>query len=101
MHIVHVYIHVKSQFLEDFISATLENAANSIAEPGILRFDFMQQADDPERFTLIEIYRTPEDQAAHRETAHYQKWRDKVAPMMAESRIGIKQKPIFIKDFPE
>jgi len=99
MHIVHVLIHVKSQFLEDFISATLENAANSIAEPGILRFDFVQQADDPERFTLIEIYRSPEDQAAHRETAHYQKWRDTVAPMMAEPRFGIKQEPVFIQGF--
>lgn len=99
MHIVHVLIHVKSEFLEDFISATLENTANSIAEPGILRFDFVQQADDPERFTLIEIYRSPEDQATHRETAHYLKWRNKVAPMMAEPRIGIVQKPIFIQDY--
>lgn len=101
MHIVHVFIHVKNEYLDGFIAATLENAANSINEPGILRFDFLQQADDPERFTLVEIYRSPEDQAAHRETAHYQKWRDYVAPMMAEPRIGIKQTPIFVQGFPE
>lgn len=101
MHIVHVLIHVKNEYLDEFISATLENAANSITEPGILRFDFVQQADDPARFTLVEIYRSPEDQAAHRETAHYQKWRDTVAPMMAEPRLGIKQKALFLQDFPE
>lgn len=86
MHIVHVHVHVKPEFVEAFRAATVENARHSVQEPGIARFDVMQQADDPTRFVLVEVYRTPEDPAKHRETKHYQTWRDTVAEMMAEPR---------------
>ncbi|MCY1720256.1 antibiotic biosynthesis monooxygenase [Prolixibacteraceae bacterium Z1-6] len=90
MFIVHVFIHVKENQIEAFKKATIENAQNSIKEPGIARFDFVQQQDDPTRFVLVEVYRTAEDPALHKETTHYQKWRDTVADMMAEPRSAIK-----------
>ena len=90
MFIVHVFIHVKPENIEEFKEATLANAKNSLQEPGIARFDFLAQADDPERFVLVEVYRTPEDAAKHKETQHYMVWRDTVAPMMAEPRSSIK-----------
>lgn len=90
MHIVHVHIHVKPEVVEEFKTATLENAQNSIQEAGVLRFDVLQQADDPTRFVLVEVYKTPDDQLRHRDTRHYQVWRDSVADMMAEPRQGIK-----------
>jgi autoinducer 2-degrading protein len=86
MHIVHVHIHVKSEQIEAFKKATLENARNSLEEAGIARFDFLQQSDDPTRFLLTEVYRTPLDPAKHKETAHYQRWREAVEPMLAEER---------------
>lgn len=90
MFIVHVFVHVKKNEVEAFKKATIENAQNSINEPGIARFDFVQQQDDSTRFVLVEVYRTAEDPAMHKETAHYQKWRDTVADMMAEPRSAIK-----------
>ena len=95
MLIVHVYVNVKSQFVEDFKKATIENASNSIKETGVLRFDVIQQEDDPTRFVLVEIYKNAETSAAHKETAHYAKWRDTVAEMMAVPRQGIKYVSIF------
>ena len=95
MLIVHVFVHVKSNQVEAFRNATLENAHNSIQEPGIARFDIIQQQDDLTRFVLVEIYRTPDDPARHKETAHYQKWRDAVAGMMAEPRTSIKYTNVF------
>lgn len=89
MFIVHVFIHVKPDFIEEFKAATLENVKNSIQEPGIARFDFLQDAD-PNRFVLVEVYRTPEDAGKHKETAHYATWRDTVADMMAEPRSSTK-----------
>jgi quinol monooxygenase YgiN len=89
MFIVHVFIHVKPDCLEAFKAATLENARNSIQEPGIARFDFLQDAD-PNRFVLVEVYRTPDDALKHKETAHYATWRDTVADMMEEPRSGTK-----------
>ena len=86
MHIALVYIHVKPEYLEQFREASIENARNSILEAGITRFDFLVQKDDPARFILIEVYKSPEDQLKHRETNHYLVWRDKVAEMMAEPR---------------
>lgn len=85
-----IAIHVKPEFREAFIRATLENARHSVLEPGIARFDFLQQADDPNRFLLYEIYRSPEAQQAHRETAHYLAWRAAAEPMMAEPRVPIR-----------
>ena len=86
--IVHVHVHVKPEFVEAFIEASRENARNSVLEPGIARFEVFQQADDPTRFVFIEMFRTPDAQEAHRQTAHYQAWREAVAEMMAEPRKG-------------
>lgn len=90
MFIVHVFVHVKTGTEEAFRTASIENASNSVNEPGIARFDVLQQKDDPTRFVLVEVYRTPDDPAKHKETAHYRKWRDTVADMMAEPRSAIK-----------
>ncbi len=95
MFIVPVFVHVKGDQVEAFREATLENARASAQEPGIGRFDVIQQQDDPTRFVLVEVYRTPDDPAKHKETAHYQKWRDTVADMMAEPRSGIKYSNVF------
>ena len=95
MLIVHVFVHVKSNQVEAFRNATLENAHNSIQEPGIARFDIIQQQDDLTRFVLVEIYRTPDDPARHKETAHYQKWRDAVVDMMTEPRTSVKYTNVF------
>jgi len=86
MLIAHIHVHVKPESVEAFRQATIENARASVREPGIARFDVAQQQDDATRFVLIEVYRTPEAPAAHRETAHYLKWREAVEPMMAEPR---------------
>jgi len=90
MLIVHVHVRLNPESAEAFRAATIENARNSVLEPGIARFDVIQQQDDATRFVLIEIYRSAAAAAAHKETAHYAKWRDTVAPMMAEPRTSIK-----------
>ena len=95
MLIVHVFVHVKPDKIEEFNAVTLKNAHNSIQEAGIARFDVIQQKDDPTRFVLVEVYRTPEDPAKHKETAHYQKWSDTVADMMAEPRTSLKYTNVF------
>lgn len=95
MQIFHIEIHVKPESVEAFRAATVENARNSIQEPAIARFDFMQHAEDPSRFLLIEAYRDPEGPARHRETAHYLKWRDTVEDMMAEPRARAEYKSVF------
>jgi quinol monooxygenase YgiN len=95
MFIVHVFTHVKPDQVEAFKAATLENARASMQEPGIARFDVVQQRDDATRFVLVEVYRTPDDPARHKETAHYQKWRDTVADMMAEPRSSVKYAEVF------
>jgi len=96
--IVHVHVHVKPNMIEAFKAATLENARNSVKEPGVARFDVIQQVDDPTRFVLVEVYRTPEDAALHKETTHYPVWRDTVADMMAEPRQGVKYANVFPDD---
>jgi quinol monooxygenase YgiN len=98
MFIVHVQVHVKAESVEAFREATLENAHNSVQEPGIARFDVVQQMDDPTRFVLVEVYLTPEDPARHKETDHYKKWAETVAPMMAEPRSSLKYTNIFPGD---
>jgi (4S)-4-hydroxy-5-phosphonooxypentane-2,3-dione isomerase len=95
MIIVHVHVHVKPESVEDFSRATVENARASVQEPGILRFDVVRQQDDATRFVLIEIYRDAESTAAHKQTAHYARWRDAVAPMMAEPRASVKYTGVF------
>lgn len=97
MLVVHVHVHVKPEAVEAFAAASVENARHSIQEPGIARFDVLQQADDPTRFILVEVYRTADDPARHKETAHYARWRDAVAPLMAEPRSSAK----FLNVFPE
>lgn len=93
-----VYVHVKPECVEAFKVATLDNARNSVKEPGIARFDVHQQSDDPTRFVLVEVYRSVEATAAHKETAHYARWRDTVADMMAEPRKSAKYGNVFPDD---
>jgi quinol monooxygenase YgiN len=95
MLIVHVHVRVKPESVADFRQATIENASSSLLEPGIARFDLVEQQDDATRFVLIEVYRTPEAVTAHKETAHYAKWRDAVAPMMAEPRQSTRYNAVF------
>lgn len=95
MLVVHVFVHVKPDQVEAFQEVTIENARNSVQEPGIARFDVIQQQDDPRRFVLVEVYRSPDDPGRHKETAHYRKWRDTVADMMAEPRSSIKYGNVF------
>jgi len=95
MLIVHVFVHVKPDQAEAFETATLENARNSVREPGVARFDIIRQQNDPACFVLVEVYRTSEDPGRHKETAHYQKWRDTVADMMAEPRTSVKYTNVF------
>jgi quinol monooxygenase YgiN len=98
MYIVHVHVYVKPESVEAFRQATIENAQISVQEPGIARFDVLQNGEDPTRFVLVEVYRTPDDPARHKETAHYQKWRDTVADMMAEPRTSAKFDNVFPQD---
>jgi autoinducer 2-degrading protein len=98
MQIVHVHVNVKPEFVEAFKQVTIENAINSVKETGIARFDVIQQTDDPTKFILVEVYKTAEAPVAHKETAHYARWRDIVAEMMAEPRQGIKYTNIFPDD---
>jgi autoinducer 2-degrading protein len=86
MLILLVHVRVKPEAVESFKTASVKNAAASLTEPGCKQFDVSQQLDDPTRFILYEAYRTADDHAAHRETAHYAEWRDTVADMMAEAR---------------
>ena len=98
MLVVHVQVQVKPECVEAFKTATLENAHHSVQEPGVAGFDVMQHQDDPARFVLVEAYRTPDAPAAHKETKHYQVWRDTVAPMMAEPRTSVKYTNLFPDD---
>ena len=95
MDIVHVHVHVKAEFVDAFKQASLENARNSVQEPGIGRFDVIQQVDDPTGFVLVEIYRSVDAPAAHKQTTHYAKWRDTVTEMMAEPRFSVKYRNVF------
>lgn len=95
MLVVHVHVHVKAEYLNAFIQETIENAQNSIKEPGIARFDVVQQLDDPDRFVLVEVYRDEGAPAKHKETAHYARWRDAVADMMAEPRWSVKYSNLY------
>jgi (4S)-4-hydroxy-5-phosphonooxypentane-2,3-dione isomerase len=98
MHIVHVHVHVKPEFIEVFKQATIENAEKSIQEAGIARFDVIQETDDPTKFVLAEAYKTADAPGLHKETAHYKRWRDTVMKMMAEPRQGIRYTNLFPED---
>jgi len=98
MLVVHVHVRVRPERVEAFKAASLANARASVREPGVARFDVVQQTDDPTCFVLVEVYRTPAAPGAHKETAHYQAWRDAVAPMMAEPRTSVKFANVFPDD---
>lgn len=98
MQIVLVHVNVKSQFIEAFKQASMENASHSVKEAGVARFDVIQQTEDPTKFILVEVYKTADAPAAHKETVHYARWRDTVAEMMSEPRQGIKYTNIFPSD---
>jgi len=90
MLVVHVHVHVKPEHVEEFIAATRANSEASLSEPGVARFDVVQQEDDPRRFVLVEAYKTADAPALHKQTAHYAVWRDAVAPMMDGPRTSVK-----------
>jgi quinol monooxygenase YgiN len=98
MLVVHVHVHVLSEQVDAFIAATRSNAESSLKEPGVARFDLVQQADDPTRFVLIEAYKSADAPAKHKETPHYAVWRDTVAPMMASPRSSVKFQSLFPED---
>lgn len=98
MFIAHVHVHVKQSRIEAFKSATLQNAHHSLHEPGVARFDVLQQQTDPAQFVLIEVYYTENDSALHKETEHYQTWREAVKEMMAEPRYTVKFSNVFPSD---
>jgi (4S)-4-hydroxy-5-phosphonooxypentane-2,3-dione isomerase len=98
MLIVHVHVRVKPESIEAFRRATVENARQSVKEPGIARFDVLQDSGEPTRFVLVEVYRNTDSPAQHKDTPHYQTWRDAVADMMAEPRTSVKYDNIFSTD---
>ena len=98
MQIVHVHVHVKPESVDAFRRATIENARNSIQEPGIARFDVVQDAADPTHFVLVEVYRTAQAPGEHKATEHYRKWRDSVADLMAEPRSSSQFRNVFPDD---
>jgi autoinducer 2-degrading protein len=98
MLIVHVHARVKPEFIDAFKEATLVNASNSVKEPGIARFDVIQQEDDPAHFVLIEVYRNEEATARHKATAHYAAWRDTVETMLVEPRTRLRYTNVFPSD---
>lgn len=89
-----VHVFVKPEFIDDFIEATMKNHESSVKEPGNMRFDVLQAHDDDSRFVLYEAYETEEAAKAHKQTAHYLKWRETVAAMMAKPREGVTHKVI-------
>ena len=95
MHIVHVFCRVKPESVDAFRAACVENAQNSVQEPGCARFDVIQQTNDPTRFVLVEVYRTPNDPLHHKETAHYAQWAETVKDMMAEPRTRLIYSNVF------
>lgn len=98
MLVVHVHVHVKPESIETFKAVSLANARESVKEPGIARFDVVQHQEDLSKFVLVEVYRTAEAPAAHKETKHYAAWRDAVANMMAEPRHSVKYTNLFPPD---
>lgn len=98
MLIVHVHVRVRPEFVDEFRQATIENARNSVQEPGIARFDVVQRQDDPTRFILVEVYRSTDATARHKETAHYRAWKDRVESMLAEPRSRVEYAAVFPGD---
>jgi (4S)-4-hydroxy-5-phosphonooxypentane-2,3-dione isomerase len=95
MLVVHVHVRIRPERIGDFLAATVINARASLAEPGVLRFDVLQDQADPARAVLVEVYRDDEASAAHKLTPHYATWRDAVAEMMAEPRESVRYSAVF------
>ena len=95
MLIVNVFVHVKPEYIEDFRIATIENAQNSIKEPGITRFDVLQDISDEAKFLLVEVYKTQHDPPKHKGTRHYKKWSQTVMNMMAEPRRSVRYANVY------
>src|SRR5215472_12523006 len=98
MLVVHVHARVRAERLPDFLAATQVNAKASLTEPGVLRFDVLQDQADPTHVVLVEVYRDDDASAAHKLTPHYATWRDTVAEMMAEPRASTKFAAVFPSD---
>ena len=98
MYVVSVTVHVKPECVAQFIEATLDNARNTRTEPGNVRFDVSQVADNPAQFLLYEVYRTPDDFRAHQQSEHYLRWKQTVAEWMDQPRQGVKHNSIFFGD---
>ncbi len=98
MLVVHVHVRVRPGQVEDFLAATLVNARASLAEPGVLRFDVIQDEADPAHVVLVEVYRDADASAAHKLTPHYAAWRDAVAEMMAQPRASTRFSAVFPPD---
>lgn len=90
-----VYCHVKPDRLDAFKAAAIENAGHSINEPGVVRFDVIQQQEDPTRFVLVEVYRDADAQASHKQSPHYFKWLDTVPDLLVEPRYGVQYDNVF------
>src|SRR5579859_3921106 len=95
MLVVHVHVRIRPGQVGDFLVATLVNARASLTEPGVLRFDVIQDEADPAHVVLVEVYRDAEASAAHKLTPHYAAWRDHVAGMMAEPRASARFAAVF------
>jgi len=95
MYVVSVTVHVKPEYVESFIEASLDNARHTRQEPGNVRFDVLQAEDDPARFLLYEAYHSKDDFAKHQQTSHYLQWRERVADAMAQPRQGVKHHILF------
>lgn len=95
MLVVHVHVRAVPAAVEGFLAVTLANAQASLLEPGVLRFDVLQDESDPAHVVLVEVYRDTDAAAAHKQTAHYATWRDTVADMMAEPRSSAKFAGVF------
>ena len=98
MLVVHVHVRVRPGQVEEFLAATLVNARASLAEPGVLRFDVIQDEADTAHVVLVEVYRDADASAAHKLTPHYAAWRDAVAEMMAEPRASTRFSAVFPPD---
>ena len=98
MYIVSVTVVVKPEFVDAFKAAILDNARNTRKEPGNIRFEVSQEVADPTRFLLYEVYHDKAGFAAHQQTPHYARWRDKVTDWMAQPRQGVKHRAIFYGD---
>jgi (4S)-4-hydroxy-5-phosphonooxypentane-2,3-dione isomerase len=98
MQVIFVHVQVKPEYIEQFKALCIDNASNSVQEPGIARFDVVQNVDDPTRFVLIEAYRNADAPGQHKATAHYARWRDGATGMMAEPRSTMKYESVFLPD---